>query len=161
MSGEQVLHCPVDGEVMVRQQHGEGFFHACRRCRGLWIPRTYLLALKRRAERQWKRKQTEILEPSMHDNPLPCPQCASSLLARRQESVPIDVCSQCRAVWLDGDELLHLAKAGIAASARETGRKRRAETSRVEVFTTQGTLSDASLQWVADAACDLVAAVFD
>ena len=106
---------------MARQQHGEvGEYHACKECRGLWIPRTYLIALKRRAAQEWKRQDALTPVPvRTHSIPLNCPECASALVPRVHEMVPIDVCAQCRAVWLDGDEILHLGKGTAMQEIRE------------------------------------------
>ena len=125
MSDVQILNCPVDGEQMVRQEHGEGCYHACKSCRGLWIPRLYLLALKRRATQQMKRRPAKPLAPVAHSAQLNCPECSSGLLPRVQDTVPIDVCGQCRAVWLDGDEILQIAKASALKGNDEAKRRRR------------------------------------
>ena len=34
-----------------------------------------------------------------------CPRCSSELRAQRRDGVEIDVCSQCRGIWLDRGEL--------------------------------------------------------
>lgn len=123
MNEEQVLSCPVDGETMVRQQHGEGSIHACVSCRGIWLPRTYLLAMKRKAAQQLKRLKGEPLEAKKHSVPLVCPECRSNLLPRVYELVPIDICGQCRAVWLDGDEILQIAQRTSAKEIRDQSRR--------------------------------------
>lgn len=114
---------------MVRQQHGVGQYHACKECRGLWIPRTYLLALKHRAAQQLKHLKVEPLAVIAHAVPLTCPECTSALVPRVHESVPIDICSQCRAVWLDGDEILQIAKVNSAQADRTKARQDRARNS--------------------------------
>ena len=48
--------------------------------------------------------------PVIHEAPIHCPECNAALLPRIHDNVPIDVCAPCKAVWLDGDELLMMAK---------------------------------------------------
>jgi Zn-finger nucleic acid-binding protein len=37
-----------------------------------------------------------------------CPRCSGDLNAQRREGIEIDVCSQCRGIWLDRGELERL-----------------------------------------------------
>lgn len=50
---------------------------------------------------------------------LTCPVCSSQMREIEREGVAIDVCSQCRGVWLDRGELEKLA--GVIASERASG----------------------------------------
>lgn len=40
-----------------------------------------------------------------------CPRCSSELRPNRRENVEIDVCPQCRGIWLDSGELERLTNA--------------------------------------------------
>ena len=91
MTEQKELHCPVDGAAMVVQPHGIGRYHACLSCRGLWVPRTFLLALKSRAVQKMKRDPVEPLPPVKRTTPLTCPECSSAMLPRLQDTVPVDI----------------------------------------------------------------------
>ncbi|MDA0813025.1 MAG: zf-TFIIB domain-containing protein [Verrucomicrobia bacterium] len=111
MSESATLLCPVDKEPLVSHPHGVGEFHHCTACRGLWIPRTFLLSLKAQAARTLSRNPTlDPRTPVIHEEPIHCLECNAELLPRIHDHVPIDLCAACKAVWLDGDELLQMAK---------------------------------------------------
>jgi Zn-finger nucleic acid-binding protein len=40
-----------------------------------------------------------------------CPRCSAELRPQRRENVEIDVCPQCRGIWLDSGELERLGAA--------------------------------------------------
>jgi Zn-finger nucleic acid-binding protein len=48
-----------------------------------------------------------------------CPRCRTNLTPRTRESVEIDVCEQCKGVWLDGGELAKLLEADRARTDAE------------------------------------------
>lgn len=72
---------------------------------------------------QLKHLKADPVEAQRHAKPLVCPECRSNLVPRMHELVPIDVCGQCRAVWLDGDEILQMARRSSAKEKRARARK--------------------------------------
>ncbi|MEZ5327338.1 MAG: zf-TFIIB domain-containing protein [Verrucomicrobiales bacterium] len=161
MNEEQTLTCPVDGNPMVRQQHGVvGEYFACKECRGLWVPRTYLMALKRRAALELKRQRAlEPMPVKAHSVSLHCPECAAMLVPRVHEMVPVDVCAQCKAIWLDGDEILHLGKGNAVKELREKRQIERGE--EVDGWRDRGHSESSTTAATVDAIARLLISMFD
>jgi Zn-finger nucleic acid-binding protein len=107
-AGHAPPRCPRDGLPLALHTHGEASLHACDACHGFWIsgaqreqwmqlhPAAPLAATRRGPKPGQRRKFAAI-----H-----CPACACTrLLIRKVEDVEIDVCPQCRGLWLDAGEL--------------------------------------------------------
>jgi Zn-finger nucleic acid-binding protein len=99
--------CPLDQQALQAIPHGAAFYYSCPACHGHWLERQFLniLTEKRRPKEAVKRA-----EPiSNRSSALACPACRMSMLHRTMGKVQIDLCAECKSVWLDGGEIDLLA----------------------------------------------------
>ncbi len=93
------LACPRDGAAVTVLRHDGVSYHGCGVCRGLLLPFALigeLAALTEAMARKaaaWPRAD------------LRCPQCGQPMRQAHHEGVEIDLCLDCRVVWLDRGEI--------------------------------------------------------
>jgi Zn-finger nucleic acid-binding protein len=113
------LSCPVDGSRLQEVPHGSSSFYTCTTCSGLWLPRHFLVAVA--ARREYRVADGRPLPPPVSRVHLvACPLCGQFMSQRVMDHVQIDVCLQCKCIWLDRGEIAHLnqAKARKSGSAK-------------------------------------------
>ena len=98
---------------LVEEAHEAGVtLGRCHSCRGAFAPHEHLVAIENWARRTKKQKPsaTDAMRRG-YDPPtetIACPACASETTRREWgigTMVFVDVCIECRGVWLDGGEL--------------------------------------------------------
>jgi|GEM_PF-1966929 len=105
------LNCPLDAAEMEAHPHGERTYHQCSDCSGIWVSRMFLQGLSLKRDEQLM-GSLELLPPPTHrDHAIHCPKCNFLMLRREQQGVQIDLCPDCKAVWLDGGEIVHIGQA--------------------------------------------------
>jgi len=67
----------------------------------------------------------ELPEPIHRQTAIGCPGCSFQMIHRIHDGIQIDLCPDCKAVWLDPGEIAH-----IASAYREKETNRRAELQR-------------------------------
>jgi Zn-finger nucleic acid-binding protein len=78
---------------------------ACPECHGIWLDRGELRKII------GDRKLTDYLTKDIGtktESPLVCPRCGGLMDYQHAEDVEVDVCLDCRGVWLDAGELAEL-----------------------------------------------------
>ncbi|MGD2175866.1 MAG: zf-TFIIB domain-containing protein [Candidatus Brocadiaceae bacterium] len=106
--------CPVCGESLARYSAHGVDFEACPRCKGIWLDREELRALKDRSSGElwgslrWLDDEVDAIE-SAHAvaSGRDCPECEGAELRATTfgtSSVVLDVCPSCRGVWIDRGE---------------------------------------------------------
>lgn len=100
------MNCPVDHAALREIKRGDFTLTSCGSCHGLWLTRDTLkqaFASHHPPERlDESETQPPLLQPA---KARPCPSCHCPLAARWLHGVEIDVCQECRGVWLDAGEL--------------------------------------------------------
>lgn len=104
------MNCPRCTVPMNSLTAGDIEVDECPQCKGVWFDQGEFRQVKDLAEPDlnwydfeiWKHQDRFKLVP----NPLFCPNCHAEMFAINYDTtnVEIDVCNQCRGVWLDGGE---------------------------------------------------------
>ena len=130
-----MLHCPADGQLLLRQSVSGMAIATCERCHGLWLTKEAVAT-----------GGPEPVSSISGDRPPPsatheragerqCPECACRLQPERVEGVEIDRCVRCSGIWLDAGEYArvraHLAGVGGAAGEEAAPALAAAETRRL------------------------------
>ena len=101
-------NCPRDGVELEARIAGPARLFVCSHCHGLWIGRRDLEDYLRSPFESWKLPGagTAPTGVTVAHEAVRC-RCSSAPLMRTvaQESVIVDVCPDCGAVWFDGGEL--------------------------------------------------------
>lgn len=116
-----VLRCPRDRAVLVEATYEADIaVDECPKCQGRWLDHGELERIQETVERDHGRALSERTEWSnlaydvardMSEAALPCPECGEDMERQeyaRTSQVVIDVCPECRGVWLDQGELERL-----------------------------------------------------
>lgn len=117
----KVLRCPRDGTVLVESRYEADIeVDECSLCGGRWLDHGELQRIQETVERDYRRALDERPQWSnlaydvsreMSEELIPCPDCGEPM-AREEHAmvsqVVVDVCTQCRGVWLDKGELERL-----------------------------------------------------
>ncbi len=104
------MNCPRCKEPVETRNIGEIEIDECPKCEGLWFDQGEFEQVKDQADPdlEWWKFDIWAREDQFKvaGQPIPCPKCSTEMFAVNYEStnVEIDVCSQCRGVWLDGGE---------------------------------------------------------
>ncbi|MDX9999874.1 MAG: zf-TFIIB domain-containing protein [Polyangia bacterium] len=117
----QVLRCPRDKAVLVETPYEAGVeVDECSVCQGRWLDRGELERIQETVERDYRKALDERPELSnlaydvsreMSEERLHCPACGEEMARMeyaRVSQVVVDVCPECRGVWLDKGELERL-----------------------------------------------------
>lgn len=108
---EALITCPKCNNVLDRVMNSGVELDLCPSCGGIWLNRGELeklkldsnwfelAALKRLAQGQRR------VPPTSATVRLPCPACSGKLAALPFEDIALDVCEQCKGLWLDKGEL--------------------------------------------------------
>ena len=137
------MNCPNDGTLLSQLSYeGDVEVDVCRQCRGIWLDHGELERIQETLEHDYSEDLKNIPDRAIKAYEMArqlgagalerqCPRCARAL--RKEEygfcsQIIIDVCSECRGVWLDTGELQSLeifferareeAKAGAAGLMR-------------------------------------------
>lgn len=104
------MDCPRCAVPLNPLSAGDIEVDECPQCKGVWFDQDELRQAKDLADpglnwydfEIWKYADRFKLVP----NPLQCPRCNTEMFAMNYDAteVEIDVCNQCRGVWLDGGE---------------------------------------------------------
>lgn len=111
------MHCPRDDELLEPVATGNGHGHICVKCRGLLLQKAVFEDRKRITSARVLADLNRVGIFVARD--LRCPIDGSSMERRKVEGVQIDVCSGCRAVWLDSGELRQLLSGSSPSIAEE------------------------------------------
>ncbi len=101
------LHCPRDKTVLQSESPLGVSMHACAKCEGKWLASAHAAKLFSRLsnpEGAIKEFQRQIEQESKPSSAL-CSQDGAPMRVIVQRGVTLDVCSKCRSIWFDGDEL--------------------------------------------------------
>lgn len=112
------MKCPLDGTKLVSDTYGEGIeIDQCSECKGIWLDHKELETLQETfdiknasdlADLPSLIGQAYAMALANSKAELNCPKC-NVLMERREHGycsqIMIDVCSSCRGIWLDRDEL--------------------------------------------------------
>jgi Zn-finger nucleic acid-binding protein len=140
--------CPVCLGVNLRKtpvgQDGQLVLDHCERCGGVWFEQGEVQALRRvRPQALWSRiaQRPEPHRMACHvcrapigrhepacpacgwQNRLDCPVCQVPMEHASHESIPLDVCRQCKGVWFDHDELAWIWNRALAWALERRGRR--------------------------------------
>jgi Zn-finger nucleic acid-binding protein len=93
--------------------------HTCPTCQGYWINAARLQDIEATVDRKFIEFRNIPSQPKQLDE-LKCPQCAGSVTMdkvenQRDKKVIMDVCPQCKNIWLDGGEKQAIEKESFAA----------------------------------------------
>jgi Zn-finger nucleic acid-binding protein len=108
------LSCPACASHLARYRAFGVGFEGCPRCRGVWLDRDELRALKDKATEEpwtdlrWMDDEVEALEgASAMPAGADCPRCDEPLVSAAfgGSDVLLDLCPSCKGVWLDYGEL--------------------------------------------------------
>lgn len=104
------LSCPACSGALLSKEYSKVEVDECPGCHGLWLDQgelEQLARLKRLPQRLLKIKHL----PMQHLRPegtRPCPRCSQILVGTMVKGVRVDICSDCRGLWLDQGELNEL-----------------------------------------------------
>lgn len=117
----QVLRCPRDHSVLVETEYEAGIeVDECSVCAGRWLDAGELERIGETVERDYRKELDERpalgnlaydVSREMSEERLPCPACGQEMARMeyaRVSQVVVDVCPECRGVWLDAGELERL-----------------------------------------------------
>lgn len=94
---------------MTERPHGHESFHQCWECSGIWVARMLMHGLCHRRDESLAGSLQQLPPPTHRSSPIHCPGCNYLMAQRIQQQVQVDICPECRALWLDGGEILHIA----------------------------------------------------
>ncbi|NND98443.1 MAG: zf-TFIIB domain-containing protein [Pirellulaceae bacterium] len=132
------MKCPVDGSELAKETYEASTeIEKCLTCGGVWLDEKELERIQDSTERDYTDEVKEF--PNLVDRayamalaqskpPVTCSVC-NSVMERREHGgcsqILIDVCPQCRGVWLDHGELTALEvffeRAGLESEEIRTG----------------------------------------
>lgn len=101
------LHCPRDKTALQEERSFGLPMYACAQCDGKWLASVHAAKLFSRLanpEGAVKEFQRQIEQESKPSSAL-CSQDGAPMRVIVQRGVTLDVCSKCRSIWFDGDEL--------------------------------------------------------
>ena len=93
------MKCPKDGLAL--QTSADGSSHHCRGCHGLFLER-------KRASKSFYENISSSFKKSFHQPKLTCPGCSYNMLEICHGELVMDICQECRGLWLDEGEADHL-----------------------------------------------------
>lgn len=110
---QELLRCPTCQELMRKVNFGDIELDECRFCDGLWLDRDEPEALS-----AFDVIGKHMLQPIVFDDSrktVPegerrCPRCEVVMQTVSHRDVTVDVCPECRGMWLDRWELQGLIK---------------------------------------------------
>jgi len=111
MSEEILFVCPKCNDVLDRQPVREVEVDTCSQCGGIWLDRGELVKLKLAAGGralppvEQDSEAARKVPPTSGVVKLPCPACSGTLTPLQVGEVAVDLCSECRGLWLDRGEL--------------------------------------------------------
>ena len=106
------FYCPLDDSPLHEHSHGQGgTFLQCQSCSGIWVPRLFLQGLAARRDDQLMGSLETLPPPTHRPDSINCPKCNYLMVQRMQGSVQMDICPDCKAVWLDGGEIVRIGNA--------------------------------------------------
>jgi Zn-finger nucleic acid-binding protein len=104
---DEPLHCPRDKTALAREDMFDISLHRCPECDGRWLPSAQAPKFfKRMADPE--KALREFQQQVEHHSQQSSARCAKDGAPMRyftQRGVTLDVCTQCRSIWFDGDEL--------------------------------------------------------
>lgn len=103
------MNCPVDNTPLAKLPHGATFYHACEQCHGIWLERMILGGVSQKFASSVPSFADQMPDGVSRPEPLACPSCQNQMAHRLRAGVQVDTCPDCKALWLDGYEILHLA----------------------------------------------------
>jgi Zn-finger nucleic acid-binding protein len=111
------LHCPRD-KTLLQEERPFGLpMYACAQCDGQWLASAHAAKLFSRLsnpEGAVKEFQRQIEQESKPSSAL-CSKDGAAMCVITQRGVTLDVCTKCRSIWFDGDELEQLlTRPGLA-----------------------------------------------
>jgi hypothetical protein len=115
------MKCPDDSTSLQRQNYeGDVQVDGCPECGGIWLDHGELEAIEDRRENDYRAELKTIpnyfdksyaMALARSEGTYMCPRCERAMEKREYafcSQVMIDVCPQCRGVWLHDDELSEL-----------------------------------------------------
>lgn len=93
------LACPRDGAALTVLRHDGVSYHGCAVCRGLLLPFALIGELAALTEAMARKAA------AWPHADLRCPRCGQPMRQAHHEGVEIDLCLDCRVVWLDRGEI--------------------------------------------------------
>lgn len=131
------MKCPVCSSPLRRILY-EGFpVFRCMKCHGYLLAESRVEAAKRVGKRTVEQLKQEVVDEARPDTKetIRCPRCLRKMTKRFIEepaALAIDICPECRHVWLDGGELARLQLSHeISPAGRDAAEHRR----RIEAMT--------------------------
>ena len=101
------LHCPRDKTELTQERMFDVPLYACAKCEGKWLASAHaakLFSKLANPEAAVKEFQRQIDHESTASSAV-CSQDGAPMRVIVQRGVTLDVCSKCRSIWFDGDEL--------------------------------------------------------
>lgn len=104
------MNCPRDGSELEYQGFWKYPRHVCARCRGVFVAeRDVTESAGHRSGRPFADAAGVKLD-NLEESAIRCPADATTLRVARYHDAEVDVCPQCKAVWLDSGELEKIAE---------------------------------------------------
>lgn len=103
----QPLFCPRDKTALGEERALGIPMYACAKCDGKWLSGAHAARLFTQLgdpEAALKEFQRQI-ENESKDSSARCSKDGAAMRVIKQRGVTLDVCTQCRSIWFDGDEL--------------------------------------------------------
>ena len=111
--------CPRDGTPLELRIAGPSAYELCPKCNGMRFEEDALRLYLEDGEDSWNLPDGPGKgEPAWDLAVVRCP-CGAEMRETRREGVKIDICPECRSVWLDGGEIAALRR---GPAFRPTGR---------------------------------------
>ncbi len=112
------MKCPRDGAQMETSRHEAGFeIDTCPTCKGVWLDKGELDALKSKVEKSFKPGEMKVPEDydfgfsrrmQASQTTIACPRCNADMDVKEYHNwsdIMIDVCPAGCGLWLDNNEL--------------------------------------------------------
>lgn len=124
-----MLDCPRDGSRLevVTKADDRFSLQGCRTCKGAWLDAPNIKELCPTAAHLWEHREevllTELMPPVPHTGGIRdaisvCPSCGSGATEIVLAGLPIDFCTHCGGLWLDGAEALELLREPQSSAPR-------------------------------------------
>lgn len=97
--------CPRDRQILATNEVGGYRYYSCEHCKGFWIPGT---SLHRALSTKGVTELGSV--PSCGKGEIRCPNCLTDCDSILIEVCRLDLCPNCRGVWLDSGEVRQLRR---------------------------------------------------
>jgi Zn-finger nucleic acid-binding protein len=104
--------CPRDKELLASNDVSGYRYYSCEHCHGFWLPGS---SLNRILSSEGFRSLENL--PLANDPAVSCPGCRRTCRAVTIQGCTLDLCEQCRGLWLDAGEVERLKSLFPADSA--------------------------------------------